>query len=69
MNFALLLVLLSFITGIIYLFDVLFWAKKRAPEQKPGKIIEYSRSFFPVFFWFYYCDPSLLNPSASLRVH
>lgn len=50
MNFALILVLLSFISGLIYLLDVIFWAKKRSPEQKPGKIIEYSRSFFPVFF-------------------
>lgn len=50
MNFALILVLLSFITGFIYLLDVVFWAKKRAPNQKPGHIIEFSRSFFPVFF-------------------
>jgi signal peptidase I len=50
MNFALILVLLSFISGFIYLLDVVFWAKKRSPNQKPGRIIEYSRSFFPVFF-------------------
>ncbi|CEG57421.1 signal peptidase I [Legionella fallonii] len=50
MNFALILVLLSFISGFIYLLDIIFWAKKRAPGQKPGHIIEYSRSFFPVFF-------------------
>lgn len=50
MNFPLILVLLSAISGFIYLLDVIFWQKKRAPEQKPNKIIEYSRSFFPVFF-------------------
>lgn len=50
MNFALILVLLSFVSGFIYLLDIIFWAKKRAPGQKPGRIIEYSRSFFPVFF-------------------
>jgi len=50
MNFALCLVILSFISGAIYLFDVLFWSKKRKAEQKPNRIIEYSRSFFPVFF-------------------
>lgn len=50
MNFALLLVILSLVSGIIYLLDVLFWAKKRKPDQKPSRIIEYSRSFFPVFF-------------------
>ncbi|TAL64429.1 MAG: signal peptidase I, partial [Legionella sp.] len=50
MNFALLLVILSAITGFIYLLDLAFWEKKRQPGQKPGRIVEYSRSFFPVFF-------------------
>jgi signal peptidase I len=50
MNFALILVILSLVSGIIYLLDVLFWAKKRTQNQKPHKIIEYSRSFFPIFF-------------------
>ncbi|MDP1602602.1 MAG: signal peptidase I [Legionella sp.] len=50
MNFALILVILSLVSGIIYLLDILFWEKKRRPNQKPGRIIEYSRSFFPVFF-------------------
>ncbi|WP_454783945.1 signal peptidase I [Legionella sp. WA2024007413] len=50
MNFALILVVLSFISGFIYLLDILFWARKRAEDQKPNRIIEYSRSFFPVFF-------------------
>ncbi|KTD47254.1 signal peptidase I (lepB-1) [Legionella rubrilucens] len=50
MNFALLLVVLSAVSGFIYLLDILFWAKKREPDEQPGKIIEYSRSFFPVFF-------------------
>jgi signal peptidase I len=49
MNFALILVILSFISGLIYLLDVLFWAKKRGKETNPNKIIEYARSFFPVF--------------------
>jgi len=50
MNFALILLVLSALTGFIYLLDLVFWAKKREPNQKPGRIIEYSRSFFPVFF-------------------
>lgn len=49
MNFALILVILSFVSGLIYLLDVLFWARKREQQQKPNKIIEYARSFFPVF--------------------
>lgn len=50
MNFALILVVLSFITGFIYLLDVIFWAKKRKPKQRAGRVVEYCRSFFPVFF-------------------
>lgn len=50
MNFALLLVILSAITGFIWLLDILFFKKKRHLEQHPSKLIEYSRSFFPVFF-------------------
>lgn len=50
MNFALILVILSFVSGFIYLLDVAFWAKKRKEGQNPNKIIEYARSFFPVFF-------------------
>lgn len=49
MNFALILLILSLISGIIYLLDNLFWEKKRTLKQKPNKIIEYARSFFPVF--------------------
>lgn len=50
MNFALILLVLSGISGFIYMLDVIFWAKKRTPNQKPNLIIEYSRSFFPIFF-------------------
>ena len=49
MNFALILVILSLVSGLVYLLDVLFWAKKRGAGQQPGRIVEYSRSFFPVF--------------------
>lgn len=49
MNFAFWLVVLSLVSGIIYLLDVLLWARNRKPNQKPSRLIEYSRSFFPVF--------------------
>ena len=49
MNFALMLVVLSAITGIGYLLDVLFFAKRRTKDEKPGRILEFCRSFFPVF--------------------
>lgn len=48
MNFALLLVILTALSGFIGLLDILYFSKKRK-GGKPGKIIEYSRSFFPVF--------------------
>ncbi len=50
MNLALFLLILSVFTGVIYLLDVLFWSKKRSSRQKPRRIIEYSRSLFPIFF-------------------
>lgn len=71
MNFALILVVLSFISGIIYLLDILIWSKKRTPEQKPNKIIEYSRSFFPIFFLVLLLRSFLIEPfripSSSLE--
>ena len=49
-NFAFWLLILSVICGAIYALDVVFWAKNRNAQQKMPKIIEYARSFFPVFF-------------------
>ena len=62
MNFALILVVLSFVSGIVYLIDVLFWAPKRRPEQRPSKVIEYSRSFFPIFFIVLFLRSFLIEP-------
>lgn len=62
MNFALVLLILSVLSGLVYLIDILYWEKKRSPEQKPGKIIEYSRSFFPVFFLVLLLRSFLIEP-------
>lgn len=62
MNFALILVVLSLISGIIYLVDIVYWSKKRTASQKPNKIIEYSRSFFPVFFLVLLLRSFLIEP-------
>lgn len=62
MNFALILAVLSLVSGFVYLLDVLFWAKKRSPEVQPGRIIEYSRSFFPVFFMVLLLRSFLVEP-------
>lgn len=62
MNFALILLILSLISGIIYLCDVVFWSKKRTSEEKPNKIIEYARSFFPVFLTVLLIRSFLIEP-------
>jgi signal peptidase I len=62
MNFALLLLILTGVSGLIYLLDILFWEKKRQPDQKPGKIIEYSRSFFSVFLLVLLLRSFLIEP-------
>lgn len=49
MNFALVLIILSLISGFIWLIDLFFLMKKRPAGQKPGRLVEYARSFFPVF--------------------
>lgn len=49
MDFALLLVALTALTGVIWLIDRLFFAKRRA--ERGGKmpvVVDYARSFFPV---------------------
>ena len=54
-DFALILVVGSLVTGIIWLLDHLFWAKKRPPvsedsdETNEPIVVEYARFLFPVF--------------------
>lgn len=49
MNFALWLLILSLLTGVIYLLDVLYFSKKLTLGKKTKFIIEQARSFFPIF--------------------
>jgi len=48
-NLPLVLVVLSGLTGIIWLLDTLFFKKKRGSKKEPI-IVDYARSFFPVIF-------------------
>ena len=54
-DFALILVVGSLVTGIIWLLDHLFWVKKRPPvpedsdETNEPIVVEYARFLFPVF--------------------
>lgn len=62
MNFALILTILAAITGIISLLDIFIFSKKRAANEQPGKVIEYARSFFPVFFFVLLLRSFLIEP-------
>lgn len=62
MNFAAWLLGLSVVSGLIALLDILFFAKKRKPQQKPNRLIEYSRSFFPIFFTVLLLRSFLIEP-------
>lgn len=47
-DFSALLLLLTLVTGAVYLLDVLLLAKRRKADDKPGGVVEFSRSFFPI---------------------
>ncbi len=49
MSFALFLVVMSVITGVLYALEVFYYAKKRPPEKKRGRILEFGYGFFPIF--------------------
>ena len=53
MDFALILVLATLVTGLVWLFDVVVWRRIRAAADggtgsREPVIVEYSKSFFPV---------------------
>lgn len=58
----LILTLLVLISGIIFLLDVLLFAKKRPADTQPSLVIEYSRSFFPVFLLVLLIRSFLIQP-------
>ena len=70
MSFPAIMVMLVFITGIIWLFDSLFWAKNRKKGQKQPVIVDYARSFFPVILLVLVIRSFLVEPfripSASM---
>lgn len=48
MNLALILVIGTFVTGVVWGLDRLWWARQRSSEAKEPTLVEWSRAFFPV---------------------
>ena len=52
LDFSLILVVATLVTGLVWLLDKLVFKKRRArsrfQDKKPGLVVEYSNSFFPV---------------------
>jgi len=62
MIFALILMSVTGLTGLVYLLDVLYFAKKRVKGKKESIIIEYSKSFFPVLLAVFVIRSFIVEP-------
>lgn len=71
MNFALLLFVLTVISGAAWLVDRLFLAAKRAPGAREPVWVEYAKSFFPVLLAVFLLRSFVVEPfkipSSSMR--
>ena len=61
-NFALVLVILSALSGLIVLLDKLVWAKQRTKDKTEPKLVEYAHAFFPIFFGVLLLRSFLIEP-------
>ncbi|HQN65733.1 MAG TPA: signal peptidase I [Methylophilus sp.] len=62
MYFALFMVVVLAITGVIWLLDILIWSKKRAPDAADPVAVEYSKSFFPVILAVFLIRSFIVEP-------
>jgi signal peptidase I len=62
MSFALFLLLLLVLTGLVWLFDKYFLRKRRAKDAKQPWWVEYSISFFPVILIVFFLRSFLVEP-------
>ncbi len=62
MSFALFLFLLLFVTGLVWLLELLVFSKRRKADEKQSWWIEYSVSFFPVILIVFMLRSFLVEP-------
>ncbi|PKO53549.1 MAG: signal peptidase I [Betaproteobacteria bacterium HGW-Betaproteobacteria-2] len=60
--FALFMLVILAVTGLIWLLDSLFWRKKRAADSAEPVIVEYSKSFFPVILAVFLIRSFIVEP-------
>ena len=60
--FALIMVIVLTITGLIWLLDIFVLSKKRAVNAKEPILVEYSKSFFPVIFLVFFIRSFIAEP-------
>ena len=60
--FALIMVIVLTITGLIWLLDIFVLSKKRAANAKDPILVEYSKSFFPVILLVFFIRSFIAEP-------
>ena len=60
--FALIMVIVLTITGLIWLLDIFVLSKKRAANAKEPILVEYSKSFFPVILLVFFIRSFVAEP-------
>jgi signal peptidase I len=60
--FALFMLVILAVTGLIWLLDSLVWRKKRAVDSAEPVLVEYSKSFFPVILAVFLIRSFIIEP-------
>ncbi|MBM3350718.1 MAG: signal peptidase I [Betaproteobacteria bacterium] len=62
MMFALFMILILLVTGLIWLFDIAVLSKKRSAGAEEPIIVEYSKSFFPIILLVFLIRSFIVEP-------